>query len=503
MREMSDNPDPGGGGDKVTQLSHQSSALPVTSVWAGDKEKAKRESVKMRSFEEIIADATANRNIMEIHLKKNLDEENPNVKPANLTFDQIGELLFDHLKIKSEDCLRFNFSSYRYDRREVILKPNVDITPYLKTISDFYGHTVTTVRQSSNIIRVSFRNVPLNVPDEEIVHLCSFYGTPLNNKVEYEKLSNVKCAGLTGSTRFVDMEMNPGSSMMNFYWMEGPLPGDQGCRITVLHSGQDRQCSHCLKTLSGGCPGQGQGKVCKSLGTKMTRMIDYMAEIKINRGYESLKTAYLMKFPAINSKKAAVTMEEELEVDSDEKENPVNSKIIDQKNIAISELEKDLEERQKLFDQKLFSTKRSSDLAKNKISTATTGLDMFLVENMKKPDFDEFNSSFNFLISQYSALLYTPECYTVEEESGEVVLADKLFENILSSNPDLAKPLDSFKKHLKTKLAFDLSVRRERRNSAGQARPRLMSNKSKRAEDDINGSRSKIARAARTASVST
>ena len=117
--------------------------------------------------------------------------------------------------------------------------------------------------------------------------------------MEYEKLTNTKCAGLVGSTRFVDMEMNPGSSMMNFYWMEGPLPGDQGCRITVLHSGQDRQCSHCLKTLSDGCPGQGQGKVCKSLGTKMTRMVDYMADIKGKTGYESLKTAYLKKFPTI------------------------------------------------------------------------------------------------------------------------------------------------------------------------------------------------------------
>ena len=231
-------------------------------------------------------------------------------------------------------------------------------------------------------------------------------------------------------------------------------------------------------------------------------MIDYMADIKITKGYESLKTAYLRKFTTISNTKAAVTMEEELEIDSDEKENPVNSEIIDEKNITISKLEKDLEERQKLYDQKLFSTKRSSDLAKNKISTATTGLDMFLVENMKKPDFDEFNSSFNFLISQYSALLYTPECYTVKEDSGEVVLADKLFENILSSNTDLAKPLDIFKKQLKIKLAFDLSVRRERRNSAGQMRPRLMSNKSKRDEDDNNVSRSKIAKATRKASIS-
>ena len=118
-------------------------------------------------------------------------------------------------------------------------KPNIDITPYIKTVNDFYGHTVTTMRQSSSVIRVSFRNVPTNVPNEEIIHLASFYGNPLNNAVEYEKLTNPKCAGLVGGTRFVVMELHPGSSFKNFYWMEGPLPGDRGCRITVLHSDQD------------------------------------------------------------------------------------------------------------------------------------------------------------------------------------------------------------------------------------------------------------------------
>ena len=54
----------------------------------------------MRTFEEVIADVTANINIMEIHLKKNLDEEYPNVKPANLTYHQIGELLSEQLRIK-------------------------------------------------------------------------------------------------------------------------------------------------------------------------------------------------------------------------------------------------------------------------------------------------------------------------------------------------------------------------------------------------------------------
>ena len=483
---MNFNPDPGGGGGKNT-----SSALPVTSTWAGGKENAESDIVKMRSFEEIIADASANRNILEIHLKKNLNEENPSIKPANLTFDQIGELLFDLLKIKSEDCLRFNFSSYRYDRREVTMKPNVDISPYIKTVSDFYGHTVTTSRQSSNILRVSFRNVPLNVPDEEIIHLCGFYGTPINNRVEYEKLTNSKCAGLIGSTRFVDMKMNQGASFMNYYWMEGPLPGDQGCRITVLHSGQDRQCAHCLKTMSSGCPGQGQGRVCKSLGTIKTRIIDYMSEINKINGYDSLKSAYLRKFPSLHNNKMSPTMEEDIDADSGD--SKVDSDSEGNKDEKISQLEKELEEATKNH-QKLFQAKRSSDLAKSKINTATSGLDMFLIENLKRSDFDEFDSSFKFLVSQYSALLYTPNYYSVKQDSQEIILSDELFSNILKSDPELANPLDIFKNHLRTKLSIDLSVRRERRNSTGQARPRLLSNKTKRAEDDTIASRSKIAR---------
>ena len=64
-----------------------------------------------------------------------------------------------------------------------------------------------------------------------------------------ENIVNDKWGVLQGSTRFVDMEMSPGARFMNYYWMEGPLSGDRGCRITVLHSGQERQCSNCLRTM--------------------------------------------------------------------------------------------------------------------------------------------------------------------------------------------------------------------------------------------------------------
>lgn len=43
---------------------------------------------------------------------------------------------------------------------------------------------------------------------------------------------------LTGATRFVDVELDQGVSSENYYWLKGPLPGDVGKRIVVLHSNQ-------------------------------------------------------------------------------------------------------------------------------------------------------------------------------------------------------------------------------------------------------------------------
>ena len=248
---MSDDPDPGGG--EAIADSMTTRALPATSQWGEGKKSA--DNGRLRTFEEIINDATNNRNILKIRLQKNTSESEPLVKPANLSYEQLGELLFDQLKIKIEDCLRFNFSTSRYDSREVMLKPGVDLDPFLIVIDDFYGHTVTTTKQSaSKSIRVSFRNVPLDVPDEEILHLCSFYGKPVTNCVEYEKIAFSKISKtFTGSTRFVEMELAPGKRFRNYYWMEGPLPNDQGCRITVLFS----LSLHSVRGLSWSWTGQG------------------------------------------------------------------------------------------------------------------------------------------------------------------------------------------------------------------------------------------------------
>ena len=106
-------------------------------------------------------------------------------------------------------------------------------------------------------------------------------------------------------------------------------------------------------------------------------------------------------------------------------------------------------------------------------------------------DFDEFSPVLKFVVSQYSALLFTPEFYTAD--NGNVTFNDSLFSSI--SNDSNRQKLDIFKSHLKAKLEYDLSVRKERRNSlTGMQRPRVLSGSKRVATDNIQSSLYKSAR---------
>ena len=83
---------------------------------------------------------------------------------------------------------------------------------------EIFNSLLTVRKQRQNIVRVTFKNVPLNVPDEEITNLCNSYGKPVS-KVNYEKLNNIRGLQLTGSNRFVDVELEQGVSFENYYWL--------------------------------------------------------------------------------------------------------------------------------------------------------------------------------------------------------------------------------------------------------------------------------------------
>ena len=165
----------------------------VTAPWAVGS--VSGGNIITRSFAQILEDEKKERNILEIQLNRNniINTDGSTGKAKNITYEDLGELLFDILEIKPDDCISFNFNSGRYDQREIKFKPEINTTPFVRVVPfTFKDHSVTVKKQRQNITRVTFRNVPLNVPDEEILTLCACYGKAVDGNVQYERLNNIR-----------------------------------------------------------------------------------------------------------------------------------------------------------------------------------------------------------------------------------------------------------------------------------------------------------------------
>ena len=199
-----------------------------------------------------------------------------------------------------------------------------------------------------------------------------------------------KNRGMRGSTRFVDMELNKGRCMMNYYWMEGPLQGDQGRRILVLHNGQIAQCSNCLK--QSGCPAGGNGKACKLLNNPRMKMHDYMQRLRVSIGYVSLKTTYkeymAKNFPSLtgfdsDSQKEIDEMDEDCNNDSnltDEKDRQINAL-----KTKIQEFEAQITELNDL-NFELANTKAEIVTSRKKLSFTKKSTEQRLLDSISDPE---------------------------------------------------------------------------------------------------------------------
>ena len=115
----------GGLGDKPPDTLHTPSTIKTKSLpdqrtgnsaWAGNS--VPGGNMKTRTFAQIIQDEKNQRNIIEIQLNRIVTNDSD---PKSLTYEDIGELLFDVLQINPDDCISFNFNTGRYDHREVKL----------------------------------------------------------------------------------------------------------------------------------------------------------------------------------------------------------------------------------------------------------------------------------------------------------------------------------------------------------------------------------------------
>ena len=211
--------DPGGGDDRNSggtgqpqQPQESTSQVRPGQTFAGAAQAASGTVPGGRSWLQIYAEAKEKRNILEIHvIRENKSNGNETQdRPKTLTNDEISEFIFEVLKIKETDCTGLD---YFYGHKEIELKAGVDVSQYLHVNNPikFHDYNIIVKRQETNhATKVLFRNVPLNVPDEELLLLALCYGQPVGG-VKRERLTNPKDRGKLSSMHSIDVLLNDGS----------------------------------------------------------------------------------------------------------------------------------------------------------------------------------------------------------------------------------------------------------------------------------------------------
>ena len=89
--------------------------------------------------------------------------------------------IISFLNSTSRSYINLSLSTQRYDTKEINLKPGVDPKPYLtQEAFAFKGHMVTISQQRTDTTKVTFRNVPWDIPDEELIN---YWNKKLNSLV--------------------------------------------------------------------------------------------------------------------------------------------------------------------------------------------------------------------------------------------------------------------------------------------------------------------------------
>ena len=161
-----------------------------------------------------------------------------------------------------------------------------------------FGEYLIEIKSSkSNVTKVTFLYAGLDIPNEEILNLCDYYGEVLS--IENVKMSNDKNKGDKSAKRVVWMKLSPNKVMNNYYWLESIVPGRAASRVLVLHEGQAKQCNHCLKTDLN-CPAGAEGRQCRTFNkTPKKDAASYMLELKRATGYKSLREKHNLQFPPL------------------------------------------------------------------------------------------------------------------------------------------------------------------------------------------------------------
>ena len=220
-----------------------SSSSAGTSAWAGARTQAGVPHIQRPYHQNIFETSSSTSNIiLQIRLFKLIT---PEKKPLNISDSQLGEFLFESLKIPIAQCLALDFLTGRYDLREILVRSDTDLTIVLTydSLFTFKDHKISISIISNQSTRVTFKEVPLSVPNDELLYLSSLHGVIKDGIVHN---TTVRLGGKTrvtmpSSNRWIEVRLTPSKPLRNYYWMTGPGQGEARRRVTVLQPNQEEE----------------------------------------------------------------------------------------------------------------------------------------------------------------------------------------------------------------------------------------------------------------------
>ena len=162
-----------------------------------------------KPYQQIITESSSPTSpiILKIFIQKMTDKD-----PPPLTDAQLGDFLFIELKIPINDVIQLDFSN-RSDSKQIKVKQTTILTHIVTDHKDFphfhKDHEITISTLSLQSTKVTFIDVPLTVPDEELRHLCALHGTLVDGIVHrvYVKLGGVSKVSIPGPTRWLNVHI--------------------------------------------------------------------------------------------------------------------------------------------------------------------------------------------------------------------------------------------------------------------------------------------------------
>ena len=211
-----------------------------------------------------------------------------------------GNVIFEVLGFQPDDVSGVHFRSDGPLSSEVELAQEVEINKYagMEKTHNNVVFKVSKIEEGEDVI--TFRDVPLSIPDCELIHIVKAYGGQMSKEeVHYKKETITTSGGIEvtlakSSTRFIYATLPPNKPMRSFYWLHGLGPGDSARRIQVIAKNQDgRQCGSCLRTARdpfNHCRFAAKTSACKKYAPEdRMALADYLRLLQQTDNYVSLR----------------------------------------------------------------------------------------------------------------------------------------------------------------------------------------------------------------------